>query len=192
MRRAIAGLVLVCCSGVATATDEVVTARDNLVVAAVLQDLLSWRGRDSPLDDPFWSSRPLPLMRTPVRAQLSLSRGQNPCGIDEKPWQSLTENQQRATEQAARDLERRAPRASGQWDIRLPGVELHPEDRRPRNELGLQGGVDFSLPGYSPGGRIAVVLVTMPWSIHSAIGTYVLRYDNVGWRVLLRNFAYTL
>jgi hypothetical protein len=131
-------------------------------------------------------------MRTPVRAPVTLARGKNPCGINEKPWRSLTETQKAATEQAARDLERRAPRASGQWDITLPGVELRPEDRRPRNELGLQGGVDLSLPGYSQGGRIAVVLITMPWSIHSAIGTYVLRYDDVGWKVLLRDFAYTM
>ena len=188
----VAASFVICCGVAGAQTVDRVTARDNVVVATVLQDLLTYRGKDSPLDGPFGPSTPLPLMRTPLRGPVSMSGGGNACGIEEKPWRTLTETQQRATEQAARDLERRAPRASGLWDIAMPNVTMHEESARPRNELGLHGGIDVSLPGYSVGGRIAVVLVTMPWSIHSAMGTYVLRHDDDGWRVLLREYAYTM
>ena len=191
MRLAIVATTLALCCGVAAAqTSDRVTPDDNAVVAAVLEDLLAYRGKDSPLDGPFGPSTPLPLMRKPLRGPVSMSSGGNACGIEDKPWRTLTETQQRATEHAARHLERRAPHASGLWDIAMPNVTLH--DERPRNELGLQGGIDVSLPGYSAGERIAVVLVTMPWSIHSAIGTYVLRHNDDGWSVLLRRYAYTM
>ena len=189
MRLTIVSAVL--CAGFSAAqTGEDATRRDNAVVTTVIQDLLTYRGKDSPLDGPFGPSTPLPLMRKPLRGPVSMARGGNACGIEEKPWRALTEMQQRAAEQAARSLERRARVASGVWDIAVPNVTMH--DERPRSELGLEGGIDVSLPGYSAGGRIALVLVTMPWSIHSAMGTYVLRKDDDGWKVLLRDFAYTM
>jgi hypothetical protein len=184
-------LVLPCSLAFAQGEESRVTARDNAVVKAVLEDLLRYHGKDSPLGDPFGPSKPLPVMRTPLRGKVSL-RAVDSCGVDQRPWRTLTEVRQRATEEAARDLERRAPLAGGRWEFSVRDVEIHEEGRRPRNDLGLDGGIDISLPGYSPGGRIAIVLFSMPWSIHSATGTYVLRFDDTSWTVILREFAYTL
>jgi hypothetical protein len=191
-RAIVATTLFLACGLVVAEPDEPVTARDNVVVTAVLRDLLTHRGKESPLDGPFGPSTPLPLMRKPLRSPVSMSGGGNACGIDQKPWHTLADTQKRAAEQAARHLEQRAPHASGFWNITLPDVTMHEADARPRSEFGLQGGIDVSLPGYSPGGRIAAVLVTMPWSIHSAIGTCVLRHDDGGWTVLLREYAYTM
>jgi hypothetical protein len=193
VRLTIVATALVFAGGSAPAeTNEAVTARDNVVVTAVLRDLLTYRGKESPLDGPFGPSLPLPVMRQPLRGPVSLSGGGNACGVEEKPWRTLTAAQQRAAEEAARHLERRAPHASGFWNLSLPNVMLHEADARPRSEFGFDGGIDVSLPGYSSGGRIAVVFLTMPWSIHSAMGTYVLRHDEEGWTVLLREYAYTM
>jgi hypothetical protein len=133
----VAGM-LVLWSGLALAQGQEgrVTARDNAVVKAVLEDLLTYRGKDSPLGEPFGPSKPLPVMRSPIRAKLSFP-AVDACGVDERPWRTLTPMQQRATEAAARHLERRAPLASGRWEFDVRDVTLHEEGRRPRNELGL-------------------------------------------------------
>jgi hypothetical protein len=188
-----------CGAAVGQTEDSRLTPRDNAVVKAVLQDLVAYRGKDSPLDGPFGPSRPLQVMVGPLRGRPSLAAADR-CGLEERPWRTLTKVQQQATEQAARHLERRAPQASGRWSLVVRDVEmieeghrpgLIEEGHRPRNELGLQRGVDVSLPGYSADGSVAIVLVTMPWSIHSATGTYVLLRDDTGWRVVLREFAYS-
>ena len=45
-------------------------------------------------------------------------------------------------------------------------------------------------PGYTRGGRYAIVFLSIPWSMHHADGTYLLERDGNGWKVLLRQFVY--
>jgi hypothetical protein len=45
-------------------------------------------------------------------------------------------------------------------------------------------------PGYSDQGRLAVVVFSFPWSMHSGDVTYVLRFDGKKWQVISRHFTY--
>jgi hypothetical protein len=46
------------------------------------------------------------------------------------------------------------------------------------------------LPGYSADHQHAVVRLLLPWSIHSATGTFFLSKDSGKWRVVWRTFEY--
>jgi hypothetical protein len=45
-------------------------------------------------------------------------------------------------------------------------------------------------PGYGDQRRLAVVVFSFAWSIHSGDATYVLRFDGKKWTVISRHFAY--
>jgi hypothetical protein len=45
-------------------------------------------------------------------------------------------------------------------------------------------------PGYGDQRRLAVVVLSFAWSMHSGDATYVLRFDGKNWNVISRHFAY--
>jgi hypothetical protein len=45
-------------------------------------------------------------------------------------------------------------------------------------------------PGYSKDRHFALIMLVIPWSMHSAIGTYFLSWDHEKWVVLVRQFGY--
>jgi hypothetical protein len=119
---------------------------------------------------------------------VSLSRGVDACGLKEEQWRSLTPLQRRATEEAARHLERRAPDAAGRFDVSLHDIEFREQGQRPPRDDALFN-ISLTLPGYSASRRVAIVLLSIPWSIHGASATYVLRLVDDKWQVLAREFA---
>lgn len=188
-RVAIAAIALAILPGLVRAETgaSTVTAQDNAVVVAVLRDLAAYKGKDSPIGG-FGPSIPLPVDRTPTRGKVSLSSSGDACGLKEERWRSLTTAQRRATEEAARHLERRASGAAGRFVVMLHDIELREEGQRPPRDDALFN-IRVTLPGYSDSRRTAIVLLSIPWSIHSASATYVMRVVDNEWQVLVREFA---
>ena len=171
--------------------DEVVTARDNGVLAAVLADLLSYEGEDCPVRGPFSLSRPLPFAKDPAREEISaddvLYRHET------KRWESLTPEQTKTARQAAEHLARRADAPGGQFAITESKIELRGPRRKPSEFSDtFDRPIQAHLPGYSAKGEIAIVRLSIPWSIHSVDGTYILISEGGAWKVLLRQFVYYL
>jgi hypothetical protein len=189
-RAAIAAAVLAACPTCAFSQTEggTVTALDNAVVSVVLRDLLTYNGKDSPVQPPFGPSRPFPVARKPLRGQMPLADAAHSCGLTQARWRQLTPAQRRATEEANRQLAQRAPLAVGSFEVAVPDIELREENQRPRRDDVLFN-IGVTLPGYSGSGRIATVQLSIPWSIHSASGVYVLRLVDSKWQVLAREFA---
>jgi hypothetical protein len=50
--------------------------------------------------------------------------------------------------------------------------------------------ISASPPGYADQRRLAVVIMSFSWSIHSGDATYVLRFDDHKWSVISRHFSY--
>ena len=188
-RVAAAAIALALSLGVARAHAgaSAVTARDNAVVVAVLRDLVTYKGKDSPIGG-FGPSTPLPVDRKPTRGKVTLSSSSDACVLKEEQCRALTPAQRRATVEAARLLKRRARDAAGRFEVVLHDIELRDEGQLPPRNDALFN-ISVALPGYSDSSRIAIVLLSIPWSIHSASATYVLRFADDKWQVLAREFA---
>lgn len=181
-------------SGVSCATeavppkDDAVSERDNRVLSSVMTDLVSYRGKDSPVRGPFSPPKPLVFAREPERGEVSVA---DILYRQEKgPWESLTADQIRGAAESAFHLARRAKVASGQFAFAAPNVNVRgtPESREFNDRL-----LSAYPPGYSDEQQVAIVRLHIPWSMwHSVVGTYVVISDGESWKVLLRQFVYYL
>jgi hypothetical protein len=164
-----------------------VLASDQEVLDVVLRDLLSIDSGETPL-----SVRGMPPEKLLVRSRTAMSR------VDEDnvlyryqadAWHRLSAAEEPRLRAAARNLVERA-RAGGVaiWSADERVVLVEPDTGKPK------GLVDRPLvvlsPGFSPEGSLAVVRMTIPWSIHHATATYVLRCGATGWAVVVRQFIY--
>jgi hypothetical protein len=169
--------------------DRRITSRDNTVMMAVLDNML--REQDSKgtvFFPPYGSTRPLLVDSVPSCHALTID------GVleraDEKRWTVLTSTEVRATREAAEDLATRAPVCGGEFAMVDRRIALR---NGARENTGLFNGSATAFPpGYSRDGRLALVLISFPWSIHIASGTYVLVFVKGGWQVRLRDYAHSL
>ena len=181
-------------SGVSCATerlpprDSVVNERDNRVLSAVMTDLLSYRGEDSPVRGPFSLPEPLVFAREPERGEVSVA---DILYRHEKgPWETLTSDQIRAAAESALHLAHRAKATSGEFAFVAPDVTVRgaSESREFYDRV-----LSAYPPGYSSEQHVAIVRLHIPWSMwHSVVGTYIVISDGDVWRVLLRQFVYYL
>ncbi len=114
---------------------------------------------------------------------------------DQKLWDALTPAQLAAATDGAAALVRRHERgdalpASPPRDARvkihtnLAATRPNPLDlTTPRPALAYP-------PGYASDGKVAVVSLILPWSMHHADATYILARDGHGWKIILRQFVY--
>ncbi len=162
---------------------------DEAVIGAVLEDLITYRGKDSPLPAPFGPpSAPLPFITVPVRFQLSLDTVL--LHSDTKAWDRLSRAEIGSVCEAAAHLVSRAAAPAPAFVVRNPRVRAMEAEEE--NAGLFNRAVDAYAPGYSRGGDLAVVLVRIPWSIHSVDATYVLVRQEGRWKVRLRQFVYHL
>jgi hypothetical protein len=163
---------------------EVATSTDYEVVATMLEDLVSYSGEDSPIDDIF-SPDPLRLDPVPTRGTPTvdgLLEQSNP-----EAWRDLSPADTEALRRAAKDYVRRSKRPAAPFTSGSEHVPLYTGDRKKASLRDRP--ISASLPGYSPDGRLSIVTVSIPWSIHGCSGVYVLSKDGTGWRVRVRDFA---
>ena len=68
-----------------------------------------------------------------------------------------------------------------------PDTHLSREERD--NPLELDRPIQAWPPGYSNDKRVALVRLSIPWSIHSAVATYLLSKTSSGWIAVRRDLA---
>ena len=114
-------------------------------------------------------------------------------------WQRLTEPQRAAVREAAGHLVARtltAPQHLELHDVPKPITVIDKPATTDGAERGPPGVFERPirawLPGYSDDQSVAVVRLSIPWSIHHAEATYVLQRADGKWAVLLRQFVYYL
>jgi len=56
-------------------------------------------------------------------------------------------------------------------------------------EIGFDRTTRAWRPGYSKDGQLAIVMFSIPWSIHHADATYVLVRQDGAWKVRVRQFV---
>ena len=170
---------------------------DNAVVETVLVDLLKMPEPESPVEYPEGSAKRIRFTshnpKYPPKLDDILKRH------DPKEWRKLTPEQLRRTWEAAKGIIRRVqvgehlklflPRDKRIIPRNRGEVEKQEEKRFIYRQFGNQV-FRVSPPGYSRDGRIAVVFLTYPWSMHhGGDATYVLARQGTGWKVLLRQFV---
>ena len=176
---------------------EINATLDPVVLDLVLRDLLAYKGDDSPVAGPGKEAERLLFSMTPSKyptyeEQILRRRNEKACA-------ALTPEQADGVREAARHLLARKRvndvfRPFKPTDKRVQ--TLGPVSRSSNNRDSLESMFDRPIAAYSPGyskdRRIAVVHLSIPWSIHYANGTYVLVQKQGVWSILLRQFVYYL
>jgi hypothetical protein len=161
---------------------------DQQVIEAALSDLLALS--DSPVavrNAPPAELRFAANASTyPVKAQQVLMRHQK------ERWEALSTEQVNAATEAANDLVRRheAKQTFAPFTPSDPRVKVETQPRPTTIGSIYERPIRAWSPGYTRGGRYAIVFLSIPWSMHHADGTYLLERDGDGWKVLLRQFVY--
>jgi hypothetical protein len=170
--------------------DSAPSPRDNAVVAAVVRDLLAYKGKDSPLGG-FGPEKPVPVDVVPATSS-GVDVDGLLCSLDAKTWRTAKVMYRVPLKQALKELARRAPEAEGQFELTLKDVVLQKGRAKPSATSIFNRAIEFMLPGYSDDRQFAVVSFSVPWSIHSVGARYGLVQDGGRWRVVARQFDYYL
>ena len=153
----------------------------------VLQDLLTYSGDDSPVL--IKDSPPNELIFAPNAATWPQTVDAVLYRQEEKPWARLTAAQQILVQEAASNLVMRANSTNSFASFKPVDsrIRLFTDETTP-DVFGRP--IRAWPPGYSDDNSIAVVRLSIPWSIHHADGTYILARSDTGWTILLRQFVY--
>ncbi len=174
--------------------EKAISVLDNEVLAAVLDDILTYRGEDSPVA--VQGSPPTEILFEPKPVQYPQTIDEVLFRHQQELWTKLTPTQTSASREAADHLVKRIQNrdffvAFKPQDKR---VRIHEEREAQTAEESVRSRFDRPIeawpPGYSKNKRFAVVRLIVPWSIHHAEGTYVLSEDHGKWTVRLRQFVY--
>ncbi|MGB7160541.1 MAG: hypothetical protein WBD40_20920 [Tepidisphaeraceae bacterium] len=161
---------------------------DHAVLDFVLGDLLTLN--DSPLK--VRNGPPAEIRFAPEPARYPVTPKRVLMRRDEKLWAALSQTDVDGAAEATAALILRHERKEtfGPFQPATPRVKL--ETQPPPTTIGsiYERPVRAWPPGYSDDGRYAVVFLSIPWSMHHADGTYLLRREADGWRVALRQFVY--
>jgi len=162
-------------------------AQDREVIALILDDLVT--GKGSPVAGTFV---PGPPTLNPKPLRYSIKKAELTEQAESKAWGALPKADRSHRAAALQDMADRMTGpvvrfTTGSSQVRLykgrDPDKLSEFDARP---------INATLPGYSKDGRIAIVAVSAPWSIHSCGGFYVLSRSSEGWRVDLRDVQCSL
>lgn len=170
---------------------------DDTVVAAALDDLLTYKGKDTPVYGPFSHQKPLAFAVTPARYELTVENVL--YRQEEKVWKTLTPVEVAASREAAKSLVQRLGTLPPDATFTISDTRLRLRDPRRKDSndasaalhtLRSDRSTQAWLPGYSKDGQLAIVMFSIPWSIHHADGTYVLVRQDGRWKVRVRQFVY--
>ena len=166
-----------------------IDAVDQQLVDLVLGDLLSAEAGETPLSQK--GKPPAMLLVSSRSAGWATSLDDVLSRHDPAAWSDFPASLEASLRQAAQQVVERVPVGfDGFWsaDERVKTIEPAAEpvkwsrsDRRP---------IRVWPPGHSADGALAIVCLTIPWSMHSSRGTYVLQQTESGWTVLVRHFVY--
>lgn len=168
-----------------------ISASDQAVLDAALADLATYDGKDSPV-----VCRDAPLNVAPDSIDWSVTVDDVLYRHDPKLWRTFPQSDEAAFAHAAADLVSRTTSLAGfagfrseNPEIRVAEVKSPPQ---PQRVFPAARPIRVWPPGYSADGRLAVVRMSIPWSIHHAEATYVLANREGNWLVQVRQFVYYL
>jgi hypothetical protein len=166
-------------------------ASDQRVLVVALKALTTYAGDDSPVAFRGKVSTPVAVSSNMHDARVTveqiLDRQQSTM------WSPLTQAQERGRAQAANDLASRAARRTHVIEFRSESSSLSVV--RPSGGTTLEGSEDRRMirmwpPGYSADGGMSIVRMSIPWSMHECIGTFVLERQQGDWVVVAQEFIY--
>ena len=170
---------------------------DAAVLEAVLRNLLD--DPDSPLESSPTEPRRILVAPKDLRdvpdAEETLKQ------YEPERWRHLTHAQLKLARQAAEGLARRVRTGDGitGYQPKDRRTVLYTKEQEDRDRKGITGlrrllhrpqVFRVSPPGYSRDGKMAVIHIWFPWSIHAGFGTYVLSKSSKGWVILVRQLVY--
>jgi hypothetical protein len=186
-----AALVALCVAGPPAPGVAVDPSLDDTVVAAALDDLLTYKGKDTPVYGSFSHKKPLAfaatIARYPVTVESVLYRHR------EELWKTLSAAEVQASREAAGSLVERVKTLPPGATFTISDKRVRLRDRRMEEEshsFGFDGTTRAWPPGYSKDGQLAIVMFSIPWSIHGVDATYVLARQDGTWKVRVRQFVY--
>lgn len=156
---------------------------DGAAVATVLEDLVGYRGKDSPIDSVF---SPKPLTLDPVPARYSVTSEEVLQRDKPESWQALSPAEISNLTEAASDLVGRTADTLDRFTAGSAHVPLYAGGDAEAVSSWRKRPIRAWLPGYSKDRRLALVRLSIPWSIHSCDATYVLIREGSVWNVRVR------
>lgn len=179
-------------TGIVSADDPAnLSSRDRTVLNVVLEDLLTYSGDDSPVKTV--KGPPDKLFFSPDAEEWPQTVEQVLYRHTKEPWEKLTQQQLTLAQEAAGNL---ADRSKGHdfftgFEPVDARVHLVPKKKPAESVENIYNRpIKAWSPGFSSNGTLAVVRLSIPWSIHSADGTYVLIREGDAWSILLRQFVF--
>ena len=187
----------------APATQKTIADLDRAVLETVFADLLT--SADTPVA--ARKNPPGNIRVADEAASWKITAEQVLRQHDKKSWSALSPAQLDAARQAADDLVRRheghdtfAPFTPSDPRVQRVSATTRPATRstrstrsttRPLAEI-YDRPIRAWSPGYAADRKFAVVQLSIPWSMHHADGTYLLKWDDAAakWVVVLRQFIY--
>jgi len=190
----LATLVALSATGPPAQDAPVEPSLDEAVLMAALDDLLTYKGKDTPVYGPFSPNKPLAFVVRPESYPLTveslLYRHR------EDLWEKLTAGEIVASREAAESLAERVKTLPPDATFAIADKRLRLRDARTENEhekahpFSFDRGTRAYRPGYSNDGQLAIVRFNIPWSsFHSADATYVLVRQDGAWKVRVRQFV---
>lgn len=180
-----------------TPLERSIAELDLEVLEAVLGDLLTYSGEDSPLTT-FQGSLPDEILFAAKAAHYPQTVDKVLYQHQEDLWENLTTTQCIAAREAAEFLVRRTQQLDsfGAFKPQDKRIRIY-QDQEAQTEQGsnrwlFDRPVQAWPPGFSKDKRFAVVQLNIPQGRHGAVGTYLLSEDNGKWTVCLRQFVYRL
>jgi hypothetical protein len=173
---------------------EVEADRDGEIVAAALRDLLAYSGDDSPVA--IHGSAPVELLVDPRPCRWALQEWDIFHDRHDDIFASLTEGERIGAHEAVGEICRRIGASGEPFFLEAPDARIRlvdPEGLDTRSGRRLPP-FERPISAWHPGraGRFAVVCLHVPWSIHGALGNFLLVEEQGSWRVRLRQFVYYL
>jgi hypothetical protein len=166
-------------------------ADDQRVLVAALRDLTTEAGDESPVA--FRGAVRAPLQVSSELTTRAVTVEQILEGRDSEEWRAVSKSNGGRLVQAANDLILRISRREDFIPFHSDSSRL--EIRRPtqaRSDDMFDRSTTMWPPGYSADRQIAIVRMSIPWSVHECIGTFLLERRQDDWLVIARAFRYRL
>jgi hypothetical protein len=168
------------------------SASDQEVLEFALADLASYSGEDSPVVVRRTVTTPLEV--APDSADWPLTIDEVLHRHDASYWTAFPPADEAALAQAAADLVSRTKSRGGFSGFRSRESRVKVADAnagpKERYEFPETRSIRVWPPGFSSDRRLAVVRMSIPWSIHHAEATYVLGKRQGNWALQVRQFVY--
>jgi hypothetical protein len=163
-----------------------------VVLDFALADLATYSGDDSPVV--VRGAVAVPLETAPDSADWPVTVDDVLYRHDAKYWKAFPPADDAALAQAAANLVSRTTSRAGFFgfrsrDSRVKVVEPNATPK-PRYQFLETRPIRVWPPGFSGDQRLAIVRMSIPWSIHHANATYVLAKRQGNWVLQVRQFVY--